>query len=104
VSLDRITTAFEKIADALTRLAVVEERKFPPEKERRAAEIIRSDENKELLSDKGTPDWFAETEAATGPSRFQQRLDETRKAEPERTSEPKRRRVATVRERDGSDA
>lgn len=97
VNLERLASAFEKIADALTRLATVEERKFPPEREKRAAEIIRPEEDKrEQYSDKGTDKWFAETEKATAPSRFQQRLDQQSAEGPKDSTAAKGRRTAPV--------
>ena len=79
VNLERLATAFEKIATALDRLATIEHDKFvkqyPPEREKRAAEISKpSDDKREQFSDKPSKEWLEETEAAV-PSRFQQKFD-----------------------------
>jgi len=82
VNLERLATAFERIAAVLERLVILEERKNPPEREKRAAEIIRPDEDqREQLSDKPSPGWLKETEEVA--SRFQKRLDDNQKPKPQ---------------------
>ena len=80
VNLERLAAAFEKVASALERLAKVEEDRYLkqyPEKPRAVAKVITPDDDKrEQFSDKASPGWFAETEKATSPSRFQKRLDD----------------------------
>jgi hypothetical protein len=88
VNLERLASAFEKIADALTRLATVEERKNPPERPKRAAEITRTDDDKrEQYSDKASDEWLKETKEALPKSRFQERLDK-------QSAEPSKERAA----------
>lgn len=99
ISLDRIATAFEKIAAALEHRNRIEldrlAKLFPPEKEKRA-EVINTDRDKrEQYSDKGSPDWFDETEAATPQSRFQERFHTDSSANKTKPVE-KRRRVVEV--------
>ena len=97
VNLERLATAFEKIATALDRLVTVEERRFPPEKPKSAAEIIRPDADKrEQFSDKGTAEWFNETEQAAGPSRFQKRFEEENPGKSAEKPQQKRRSVTPV--------
>ena len=75
--VERLVTAFEDYVK-LERERF--EKAFPPRKERRDAELIRSDdstaERARNFSDRPTPEWLEETQAATGPSRFAQRLKE----------------------------
>lgn len=97
VNLERLATAFEKLADAMTRIAVVAERVYPPEKEKRAAEIIDPNaDRRDLYGDRARPEWFDETEQALpGKSRFQQRFDEQH-PEGAQPAKPAKRRVAAV--------
>ena len=97
VNLERLATAFEKIAAALEHRNRIEldrlAKSFPPEKEKRAAEIIHPEQDKRNeYSDRADSGWFEATEAALPKSRFQERLDKTN---PPRVSE-KRRRVVEV--------
>lgn len=103
VNLERLATAFEKLATALDRLATIEHDKFvkqyPPEREKRAAEVIKPDSDKrEQYSDKGDPDWFNETEKAAGtPSRFEQRrIDQESEKGAKEPDAPKRRGTAPI--------
>ena len=95
VNLERLATAFEKIAAALQERNTIERDRlvklFPPEKEKRAAEVIHPEQAKrDEYSDRANPEWFDETEAALPKSRFQERLD---KANPPRVVEKRRRAV-----------
>ena len=97
INLERLATAFEKIAAALEHRNRIEldrlAKSFPPEREKRAAEIIHPDEDKRKeYSDRAEPGWFEATEAALPKSRFQEKFDQ---ANPPRTAE-KRRRVVEV--------
>ena len=81
----RLVHAAERIADALAKLAGLEEKKFqkayPKEKPRRPAVIERpSDEKKEQYSDRADSEWIGETEQVA--SRFQKRFDDS-KSEPQ---------------------
>jgi len=96
VNLERLATAFEKIAAALEARNRIEldrlAKSFPPEKEKRAAEVISPDKDKrEHYSDRADPEWFEATEAAL-PSRFQKKFDSGNQAKPVE----KRRRVVEV--------
>ena len=78
-AMEKTATALNRIADALAKLAGLEEKKFqkqfPHLKRKRPAEITRpSDEKKEQFSDRATDEWVAETEGIV--SRFQKRYDE----------------------------
>lgn len=94
VNLERLATAFEKIALALQERNIIERermaREFPVSKtERRPAEIIYpKKERDEQSSYKADNEWFEETEKAV-PSRFQERLNK-------QTSQPARGRATTV--------
>ena len=97
-AMQRIAAALEGIVEALAKRNMIEqerlEKEFPPERAKRAAEIIRSDDRAEQFSDKPTDQWLAETEAAAGPSRFAQRLAE---AHPQGEAvRPKRKRTVEV--------
>jgi hypothetical protein len=99
VNLERLATAFEKIAASLAERNIIERekmaRQFPLEKPKRAAEIIDPKAEKEReFSDHADPEWFRETERAV-PSRFQERLDAAKTSKP-RSSEPARARTAPV--------
>ena len=81
-AMGALAVAAERIADALAKLAGLQEKRFqkefPKEKPKRPAVIERAtDEKKEQYSDHADPEWVAETEATA--SRFQQRFDETKK-------------------------
>ena len=102
INFDRLVTAVVRIADALTQLATIEEKRLlkeqPPEVPKRAAEIIKADhsERKDHFSDSADPDWFKETEAATGPSRFQQKFDAEHPGKSAEKPSPKKRSVSPV--------
>lgn len=90
VSLERIAKAFERIADAM-------ERAFPPPKEKRVAEIIRANEDRDKqFSDKAEPSWFDETERALQKSRFQERLESQSPESANRTASTTKRSVEKV--------
>jgi hypothetical protein len=98
VNLGRIASAFEKIALALADSNIIEReklaREFPLEKERRAAEVIRPDEDKRAqFNDHASPEWLKETEDAAGPSRFQTRLESQKSP---KSTVPARGRTAPV--------
>lgn len=81
----RLLAAVETIATALKDISLTMAlrygKDFPELKAKRPAEITRpDDEKKEQYSDRATPEFFEETERATGPSRFQRRLDESAKS------------------------
>ena len=73
--------ALSKIAEALERLATIEEKKFNlehPVKPKQEGIIEKpEDEKREQFSDRADASWFAETEAATpeGKSRFLERFE-----------------------------
>ena len=94
INLERLATAFERIASALETMSKIQldtYGKLYPEKEKRAAEIIHPDEDKRKeYSDRAEPGWFEATEAALPKSRFQERLDKTN---PPRAVEKRRRAV-----------
>jgi len=95
INLERIATAFERIAAALEARNRIEldrlAKLFPPEKEKRAAEILDPKQDKrKQYSDRADSDWFDETEAALPKSRFQEKYDQTN---PPRTGEKRRRAV-----------
>jgi hypothetical protein len=99
VNLERLATAFEKIAVALQERNRIEldrlGKLFPPEKEKRAAEVIHPEQDKrEQYSDRATPEWFDQTEAALPPSKFKTRFDAANKQTEAGTA--KRRRVVEV--------
>lgn len=74
VNLERIASALEKIGNALE---ILTGNHVKVERERRAAEIHRPEQEKrEQFSDKASAEWFKETEQATSTSRFQQRRDQ----------------------------
>lgn len=79
---ERAIKALEGIASALHELAVVQQNRFAkdfPQRVAKPAVIERlGDDKKEQFSDKGTEQWFEETEAATseGKSRFQKRFED----------------------------
>lgn len=80
INLNRLATSVEKIAATLTDWVTLERerlaKEFPPEKQRRAAEVnVRDKERREQLSDKATPEWLEETEEALPQSRFRKRFD-----------------------------
>lgn len=100
VNLERLATAFEKIAAALEHRNRIEldrlAKSFPPEKEKRAAEIIHPEQAKrDQYSDRADSEWFDETEAALPQTRFKQRFDAANKGNQGGTAE-KRRRVVEV--------
>jgi hypothetical protein len=79
----RLASAFEKIAEAIADMAEFQREQFNlrfphlVKKERKKAQINRkSDEKREQYSDRGTPAWHDETQAALPESRFAQRLRE----------------------------
>lgn len=96
INLERIATAFERIASALETMSKIQLDSFAklyPEKEKRAAEVIHPEQEKrDEYSDRADAGWFEAAEAALPKSRFQERLD---KANPTRVVE-KRRRVVEV--------
>lgn len=99
INLDRLATAFEKIAVALQERNRIEldrlAKSFPPEKEKRAAEVIHPEKDKrEQYSDRGSPEWFDETEKALPDSKFKLRFDAANKQT--EASPQKRRRVVEV--------
>ena len=86
VNLERLATAFEKIAVALDERNKIEREKlllmFPTKREPKPAEVIRPDEErKKLLDDRPDADWLRDTEAALPPSRFQERFDASVKSQ-----------------------
>lgn len=90
VNLERLAKAFERIADALDRA-------YPLPREKRAAEIIKPGEDKdEQFNDRGSSQWFEETEQATAKSRFQERLENQSPESAKRATGPKNRRIETV--------
>ena len=99
VNLERLATAFEKIAAALQERNRIEldrlAKSFPPEKEKRAAEVINVEKDKrDQYSDRANSEWFDETEAALPPSKFKSRFDAANKQT--EASPEKRRRVVEV--------
>ena len=93
INLERLATAFEKIAAALQERNTIERDRlvklFPPEKEKRAAEVIHPEQDKrDEYSDRADSGWFEATEAALPQTRFKERFD---KANPQRTAEKRRR-------------
>lgn len=99
INLERLATAFEKIAAALEHRNRIEldrlAKSFPPEKEKRAAEVINPDKDKrDQYSDRAESGWFNETEAALPESRFKNRYDAANKQTEENPA--KRRRVVEV--------
>ena len=100
INFERLATAFEKIALALEARNRIEldrlAKSFPPEREKRAAEIIHPDEDKRKeYSDRAGADWFEDAEAALPQTRFKQRFDAANKGNQGGTAE-KRRRVVEV--------
>jgi hypothetical protein len=95
VNLERLATAFERIASALETMSKIQLDSFAklyPEREKRAAVIDSPDkEKRDHFSDRAEPGWFDETEAAL-PSRFQKKFDASNQAKPIQ----KRRRVVEV--------
>jgi hypothetical protein len=80
--IDDVAKGLHRIADALTTLATIEQKKFdklyPPEATKRDAIISRPDDDeREQFSDRASDKWLAETEEATpeGKSRFQERFE-----------------------------
>lgn len=85
INLERLATSVEKIASALTDWVTLERerlaKEFPPERQRRAAEVnVRDKDRREQLSDKATPEWIEETEEALPQSRFRKRFDDQQSA------------------------
>ena len=98
VNLERLATAFEKIAAALENRNRIEldrlGKQYPPEREKRAAEIIRpDDERRQQFSDRASPEWIEETENALPQkkSRFEEKFEST--GGPKPVVEKKRRAV-----------
>jgi hypothetical protein len=97
---ERVVATFEKIADALDRLAKIEQQKFDrmfPEKPKHAGTIIRDgDDKREQFSDRPTDQWISETEAATpeGKSRFQERFETAQAGDGDSHAEKERGPVA----------
>lgn len=102
VNLERIATALGRIAAAFEQYNVIcRERlrhEFPPEKAKRAPEVIRIEsERREQFSDVATDEWMRDTQAALPePSRFQKRFAETDAAHAKPA--PRRRRAVEVPE------
>lgn len=83
INLQRLASAFEKIAAAMEESNRIERERltheFPEKKPAKPAEVIDPNEDrKQLLSDRPTDKWLEETEEALPQSRFAKRLDEAR--------------------------
>jgi hypothetical protein len=90
--IDDVAKGLHRIADALTTLATIEQKKFdklyPPEAPKRDAIISRPDDDeREQFSDRASDKWLAETEEATpeGKSRFQERFEAAQAGDNQRT-------------------